>query len=132
MIKERACLIYLLTFSKRSPSLAAQLNVNTHGISKPPWGKSLEYCLLPVTRQMMLPDSLKNNEQMDEIVLGRWLTTFESLTTATANQSSRLVGSLLHDNSPTTASQISLYLWYPLTTASTENDTSLHMVLNPG
>ena len=40
---------------------------------------------------------------------------------ATANRSSQLIGSLLHDNSsPTTATQISLYLWYPLTTASTE------------
>ena len=57
-------------------------------------------------------------------------TMLESLTIATANRSSQLVGSLLHDNSsPTTATQISLYnyLWYPLTTASTENNMS-HMV----
>ena len=49
-------------------------------------------------------------------------TMLESLGTATANRSSRLVGSLVHNNSPTTATHTSLYLWYPLITDSIENE----------
>ena len=53
----------------------------------------------------------------------------ESLVTATANRSSQLVGSLVHNiNSPTTATHTSLYSWYPLITDSIENNTFSLMV----
>ena len=46
-----------------------------------------------------------------------------ALTTATAKGSNRFPSSRLQGNSsPTTAAQTSLYTWYPLTIASTEND----------
>ena len=50
----------------------------------------------------MLPDCLKNIEQMDEIFLGTSPTMLESFSTTTAKRPSQLVGFLLHDSSSST------------------------------
>ena len=94
---------------------------------KSPCGKSLECCLGPVTQQLILPDCRRNKEQTADIFLGMCPNIVESaFVTATANQSSLLVGSLLRDNSsPTTAAHVSLYSWYPHITDGTVKGITL-------
>ncbi len=55
-----------------------------HEISSPPWGKSVEYFLAPVSWQIMFPSHLKNRKHNREIFWGTWPTTISYLTTATA------------------------------------------------
>ena len=59
-------------------------NVKRHGISSPPCGKSLEYCLAPVMVHVIIPPLLRNAEHATEIFLGTWPTTTSSLIIATA------------------------------------------------
>ena len=63
------------------------LNVSTQGISNPPCGRSAEYLLGPVTLHVMVPPRCKNDEQIEEILLGTWPTTTSDLQMATANKS---------------------------------------------
>lgn len=92
------------------------LNFRVHGISRPPWGRSAEYLLLSVTIQCILPPLLKNNEQSLDIFRGKCPMTLPPFTTATAYLSFSSVGSLSHSSSsPTVASQMCLYTWYPRT-----------------
>ena len=65
-------------------SLEEAENVKRHGISSPPCGKSLEYCLAPVMVHVIIPPLLRNAEDATEIFLGTWPTTTSSLIIATA------------------------------------------------
>ena len=80
-------------------SLAFNLKSRVHGISSPPWGRSAEYLLPPVTVQFIEPPLLKNREQTFDIFLGRCPMMVPSFSTVTAYLSVALVGSLLHTSS---------------------------------
>ena len=76
----------------------------------PPWGKSAEYCLLPVTVQLMLPPLLKKSEHTLDIFLGKCPIVISPFTTATAYRSislalSSMLGHLLQ--------LLSMYTRYP-------------------
>ena len=65
-------------------SLEGAENVKRHGISSPPCGKSLEYCLASVMVHVIIPPLLRNTEHVTEIFLGMWPTIMLSLIIATA------------------------------------------------
>ena len=56
-------------------------SLNLHSISNPPWAKSAEHHLDPVTSQLMDPRLLKKTH---EIFFGTWPTTMAPFLTATA------------------------------------------------
>ena len=110
-------------------SLASPLNNSRQGISTPPCGKSVEYFLLPVTWQFITPPLRINSVHILEIFRCKWPTIVESLITATAYMSAALPCSRWHSSSsPTTASQSSLYMWYPLMQDSFWNVSILDFV----
>ncbi len=55
--------IFSLVFSKKFGHwLFMVLKVSLQGISTPPFSRSDEYLLLPVTQQLMVPPLLRNND----------------------------------------------------------------------
>ena len=104
------------------------LKIYWHGTSKPPWGKSAEYCLDPVTTHTKDPPRRIKIEQMAEISRGTWPTVKSPLgLIATANVSLAFPGSLSQGSSlPSTGVlQIVLYSWYPLTTLDITNTCTI-------
>ena len=82
------CLIIVITIEKRKESyyvhslrlihylsfpisFALPFNSKLHGISSPPCGRSVEYFLLPVTVQYIVPPLLKKSEQTFDTFLGK-------------------------------------------------------------
>ena len=93
-------------------NFAPPSNTKMQGISSTHCIKSLEYCLGPVTQQIIEPCLCKYNEQMDEIFLGTWPTIVSPFITATAKASFKFPSSLLHgSSSPPVESQVSLQVW---------------------
>ena len=80
-----------------------------HDTFMPPWGRSPEYCLVPITLQKISPPRRRNTEQTDEIILGTCPTIVDAVVmTLTAKGSWLLPISLLQVScSPTGAGQTS-------------------------
>jgi len=53
--------INFISFSTFSINFSSPSNVSVQGISSPPWGRSLEYCWLPVTLHLIELLCLKNS-----------------------------------------------------------------------
>ena len=59
------------SFCTLSIELSFPENTNLHGFSKPPWGKSLEYCLPPITSHAKTLFLLRNSKQTTDIYSSR-------------------------------------------------------------
>ena len=83
-----------------------------HQNTRPPWGRSEEHLLCPITQQVILFPLLKNNEHDWDIFHGKWPIIVLSFITATAYLSLSFPVSLWHgSSSPITASQMLMQMW---------------------
>ena len=99
----------LIKFCTFSIYFLCPSNFSWHGISSPPWIRSLENWRLPVTVHSIEPLFLKNKEQAAEIFLDTWPIISLCLTTDTAKRSNALPDSRKQGNTcPELASHISL------------------------
>ena len=84
-------------------SLSLAENTTCHGISSPPWVKSLEYLCPLLTLQWIAPPLLKNSEQIRDTLWDKWPIATSSFLIATAYLSWLFVHSLSQDRTSPTA-----------------------------
>ena len=92
-------------------SLGVALNSKEQGTSSPPWGRSTEYLLPPVTMQDIVPPRRKKSEHTLDNLRGKWPMIVSVFFTATAYQSWALCGSVTHSSTLQQLPPISLCIY---------------------